>query len=136
MDFGQIVNSSTPGTVVLTPTPAGSCTATPNLVRSGPCRPAVFSGYSSPLSFLRVERPPGNVLTLTGPGGATMPVTNLTYASDAALVQIFSDATYVRFLVVDSNGLYELRIGGTLNVAAHQAPGVYSGTIEVLLNFN
>lgn len=136
MEFGQIVISGTPGTVVLSPAASGTCTASGNLVRSGPCKAAIFSGYANPLSFVRVRRPPGNSLTLVGPGGATMQVDDFTYSSDSTMWQIGSDATYVRFFVIDGNGLYELRVGGTLNVGANQEPGVYTGTIEVLLNYN
>ena len=136
MDFGQIAAGASAGTVTLTASPSATCSTTGPIVRSGVCSAARFGGYGNPWSFVRVARPPGDVLTLTGPGGATMQVTDFTYSGDSTMLQVFSNATYVRFLVITGDGLFEMSVGGTLHVGANQAPGKYTGTIEVLLNYN
>jgi spore coat protein U-like protein len=136
MDFGQIVTRGPAGTVTIVPNPTQTCTVTGTLTRTGPCRAAVFSGYAGLLSTIRVSRMPGNLLLLTGPGGATMTVTNLTYTSDATMIAWGSGPTYVQYLVVAGDGMYLFRVGGRLNVGAYQAPGVYNGTINVWLNYN
>lgn len=136
MDFGQIVTDGTTGTVTIVPNPTQTCNVTGALVRSGPCRAAIFSGYAQWLSTIRVQRMPGNQIVLTGPGGATMTVDNLTYTSDAALIPWGSSPTYVQYLVIAGDGMYLFRVGGRLNVGVNQQPGVYTGTITVQLNYN
>lgn len=136
MDFGHIVTRGTPGTVTIVPNASQTCTVTGTLVRTGPCRAAIFSGYAGLLSTIRIERMPGNMLILTGPGGATMSVTNLTYTSDTTMIEVGSTPTHVQYYVIDLDGLYLVRVGGRLNVAAMQAPGVYNGNIVVQLNYN
>ena len=136
MDFGQIALGGNAGQVLIEPAAAPSCTTTGGLVHSGVCTAAEFSGYNATYSFLRVRRPAGNQILLTGPGGDTMDVTDLTFASNSTMFELFSNTEYVRFLVVAADGLYDFYVGGTLNVAADQTPGVYNGTFEVLVNFN
>ena len=136
MDFGQIVTDGSPGTVTIVPNATQTCNVTGTLVRTGPCRAAIFSGYASWLSTLRVQRMPGNQIVLTGPGGATMTVDNLTYTSDSAMIPWGSSPTYVQYLVIAGDGMYLFRVGGRLNVGVNQQPGVYTGTITVQLNYN
>lgn len=136
MEFGQIVTDGSPGTVTIVPTATQTCTVTGTLVRSGQCRAAIFSGYAGWLSRIRVERMPGNQIVLTGPGGATMVVDNLTYTTDATLAwQSSSGPTFVEYLVLFDQ-MYLIRVGGRLNVGVNQTPGVYTGTITAYLNYN
>lgn len=136
MDFGQIVTNGSPGTVTLAPTATQTCSVTGTLVRTGPCRAAIFSGYAGWLSTIRIDRMPGNQIVLTGPGGATMVVDNLTYTTDATLAwQSGSGPTYVEYLVL-LDQMYLIRVGGRLNVGVNQPPGVYTGTITAHLNYN
>lgn len=135
MDFGQIVTNGTPGTVTIVPNATQTCTVTGTLVRTGACRAAIFSGYAGWLSRIRVERMPGNQIILTGPGGATMIVDNLTYSTDAVLAWQSSGPTYVEYHVL-LDQMYVIRVGGRLVVGTNQPPGVYTGTITAHLNYN
>lgn len=136
MDFGQIATAGSPGTVTLSAGATQTCVVVGALVRTGACRAAIFSGYAGLLSTIRVDRMPGNQIVLTGPGGATMLVDNLTYATDATLAwQSGSGPTYVEYMVL-LDQMYLIRVGGRLNVGANQPPGVYTGTITAHLNYN
>jgi hypothetical protein len=138
MDFGDIIPSASAGTVVLTPSATPTCTATPSLVRSGPCKAAEFSGTALAGAQLRVRRPNGNSITLTGPGGATMTVTAFTFGSTAPTVYLGNpgNSPNHRFRVDAPDGSYAFYVGGTLNVGATQLPGIYNGTFEIDVTYN
>lgn len=135
MDFGQIVTRGPQGSVTINPN-SQACAVVGTLVRTGPCRAAMFSGYAGFLSTIRVQRMPGNLIVLTGPGGASMVVDNLTYVSDTTMIQLGSTQNYVQYYVLSGDGMYLFRVGGRLNVSPYQQPGEYSGTITVQLNYN
>jgi hypothetical protein len=67
LDFGDLV-VTTAGTVVLTPTTTPTCTATGGVVHTAECQPAVFGGVGQFNQRVRVRRPIGNAITITGPG--------------------------------------------------------------------
>lgn len=129
MDYGQIVTDGTAGEVTLDPTDQSCAVTNGTLVRSGPCRAAIFSGYAQRWSFINVDGT--DPIVLTGPGGATMTIDPVIFADDTVMLQ-FGDA----FLVLDDNGLFELRVGGVLNVGSNQPIGLYSGTITLNLGYN
>lgn len=132
MDFGQILPGDTPGTVTLDPADQ-TCTVTGPLVRTGPCRAAIFSGYTVAvfwgLSFISIDAP--DSVVLTGPGGANMLVDQVEFADDTNLTPFFG-----AYLVGDPDGLFQLRYGGVLHVGADQQPGEYTGTITVSIAYN
>lgn len=130
MDFGQILTDGTPGTVTIDAN-TQICVATAPLVRTGPCRTAIFSGYAGFFSTIRIDS--GPQLTLTGPGGATMIVDNIQYVGAGGFVLPLGNG---QFLVIDGDGLYQISVGGRLNVGVNQPPGEYTGTITAELNYN
>jgi len=67
LDFGDLVGTAA-GTIVLTPTATATCVATGGLIRSAECQPATFAGSGNRNQRVRVRRPVGNTITLTGPG--------------------------------------------------------------------
>jgi hypothetical protein len=134
LDFGDLLPGAANGTVVLTPSAAPTCTPNNGIVHSGNCRAARFDGGASFLFPLRVTRPPGNQLTLTGPMGATMQVSNLTYAMTTFHFPLAPTATEQRYLLLSPN--FTLYVGGTLNVASNQRPGVYNGTFTLTFNYD
>lgn len=133
LDFGDLV-VTTGGTVVLTPTVTPTCTTTGGVVHSAECVPAEFGGSAEPNQRVRVRRPIGNTITLTGPG-ADMTVTNITINGDPTLIPVRSNPNWERFLIGSSDGTFIFRVGGTLNVNANQAPGVYTGTFDIRLDY-
>ena len=136
MDFGQIAQPGNTGTVVLTPTPTATCTTTGGLVRTGTCRAAEFIVRETGQGRVRIFEENGGTVTLTGPGGATMQMTNFTLdVTDMNPINGGGNGLG-RFLITSSTGVASFRIGGTLHVAAAQAPGTYTGTVDVRVQFN
>lgn len=114
--FGAVVASGVLGTVVLAP--GGSRTAY-NGVSLGAFNggnPARFA-VTGALSALYGITLPGSV-TLTAPTGGSLTVTDFTSSAGASGQ-------------LDASGQQTLNVGATLNVAANQPQGSYSGTFSV-----
>lgn len=133
LNFGDLV-VTTGGTVVLTPTTIPICTTTGGVIHAAECEPATFGGSGLFGERVRVRRPIGNIITLTGPG-ADMTVTNITINGDPTLIPTQSNPNWERFLIGDPSGTFVFRVGGTLNVNPSQLPGVYTGTFDIRLDY-
>lgn len=81
---------------------------------------AIFIGVARPNRMVVLNLPNGQITLSNGTGG-TMTVGNFT-----------TDG--VRNRRTDANGIVSFRVAATLNVAANQADGAYSGTFDVTLN--
>lgn len=136
MDFGKIAPRGNAGTVVMTPAASAQCTTSGGLVHSGNCRAATFEGTVRFLFVLRVQKPNGNRIDLTGPSGARMRLDNFTFGAGPGLLDLGQNGVNHRFWILNANGSYTFYAGGTLHVAANQTPGVYTGTFEIQLNYN
>ena len=136
MDFGDIVPTASNGTVVMTPSATPVCTTTGGLVRTGPCKAALFTGQAFYQADLRVMRPSGNSITLVGPAGATMVVNNFSFGSSAPTVYLGANGANHRFRVDAPDGSFAFYVGGRLNVGANQLPGIYNGTFEIRITYN
>ena len=136
LNFGLIIPNATGGTVLLTPSATAVCTTTGGLVRSGTCRAASFTGLAFPGAELRVMRPPGNNITLTGPAGATMQVNAFTFGSAGTTVFLGNNGANWRFRVDAPDGAFAFHVGGTLNVGPNQRPGIYNGSFTIRINYN
>lgn len=137
MDFGSVAVAATGGTVVMTAASTPTCTASADLVHTGACRAARFSVHGIRNWKVRVRDQVAGTVTLTGPGGATMTMTNFTIRTVGMSPSGGSGGwTLGRYNIDTANGTAEFYIGGTLNVAAAQAPGVYNGTFIVEVRFN
>lgn len=133
LDFGQIVGV-TGGTIVLSPDETATCDTTGGLVHSGSCVAAAFGGAGATGERLRIRRPIGNTIVLSGPG-ADMTVTNITFGAAAGLTPVQSNPSWERFRIDAPDGVFLFRVGGTLNVNADQAPGIYTGTFEIRIDY-
>ncbi len=133
LDFGDLV-VTTAGTVVLTPTATATCTTTGGVIHSAECTPATFGGSGPTGQRVRVRRPIGRTITLTGPG-ADMTVTNITINGNPTLTPTQSNPNWERFTIASADGTFFFRVGGTLNVNANQTPGVYTGTFDIRLDY-
>lgn len=133
LDFGDIIGPSG-GTIVLTPTVTPTCVATGGLVHTNECQPATFGGSGTANQRVRVRRPIGNTITLSGPG-ADMTVTDITINGDPTLNPVRSNPNWERFRIGAADGTFIFRVGGTLNVNPNQAPGVYTGTFDIRLDY-
>ncbi|EAQ28805.1 hypothetical protein NAP1_14438 [Erythrobacter sp. NAP1] len=133
LDFGDMV-VTTGGTVVLTPTATATCSTTGGVIHSAECVPATFAGLGQSGQRVRVRRPNGRTITLTGPG-TDMTVTNITIDGDPDLVPVRSNPNWERYTIGSADGTFIFRVGGTLNVNAGQLPGVYTGTFDIRLDY-
>jgi hypothetical protein len=137
MNFGAVLQPAAAGTVVLTPNPTASCTTTGGLVRSGPCRAAEFALMATRQARVRLNHPGNGAVTLAGPGGATMQMTNLTLSvSNMSAINGGGNANLGRFQITAQNGIANFRLGGTLHVGAYQAAGAYTGELVIQAQFN
>jgi len=137
MDFGQIAQSNNPGTIVLTPQNAATCNVTGGLIRSGICRAARFSIRGRRNNRVRIREINGGQVTLNGPGGATMSMTNITFATtNMTSVNGANGWNFGNWRIDANSGITEFWLGGTLNVGAAQTPGVYNGAVVIQIQFN
>jgi hypothetical protein len=138
MDFGTIAQPSAAGTVVLTPQIAATCTASATLVRTGLCRAARFALYQKNNKHVFIGEDNNGSITLTGPGGATMQVTNLTMDVSGLAPKQGSGGgwNFGKWQINGVNDFAEFYVGGTLHVGTAQAPGSYTGTLLIEVNMN
>jgi hypothetical protein len=133
MDFGDLI-VTTAGTVILSADPVTTCVATGGVIHTQECQPATFSGFGAPNQRMRIRRPIGREITLTGPG-ADMTVTDLTIDGGATLNRVNSNPNWERFRINTFDGSFIFRVGGTLNVNANQVAGLYSGTFDIRIDY-
>ncbi len=137
MDFGKIAQSNTAGTIVLTPQAVATCTASGTLIRVGACRAARFSIFGKKNNHVRIRENNGGQITLNGPSGATMQLTNMVVG--VVGMSAFNNANgwdFGNWRIDTANGITEFYVGGTLHIAAAQTPGVYNGTLVIQIQFN
>lgn len=133
MDFGDLI-VTTGGTVVLTADPVTTCTASGGVIHTQQCQPATFIGAGRAGQRVRVRRPVGREITLTGPGD-DMIVTDLTINGGATLNPVNSNPNWERFLINTFDGIFIFRVGGTLNVNPNQLPGLYTGNFDIRIDY-
>lgn len=129
LDFGTLIPGTAAGTVVMAPT--GARTANNGIVLVGAGhKPASFAGQGT--NNQRVDVSIGsNSIFITGPG-APMRVRDFIIGSTPTAVLT---TTPRRFRINSPTGIFAFPIGATLEVGANQAPGTYSGTWSVTLNY-
>lgn|SRR5688572_15914061 len=139
MDFGDIIPSTSNGTVVMTPTAAATCSTNYGITHTGNCHAARFSGDAYFLFLLRIDRPAGNQITLVGPGGATMLLDAFSFGMGSGLTT-FANGNgpphQQRYRVISLDGEFSFYVGGTLHVASNQRPGIYNGTFALTMNYD
>ncbi|WP_298307209.1 DUF4402 domain-containing protein [uncultured Erythrobacter sp.] len=133
MDFGDLI-VTTGGTVVLSADPVPTCTTSGGVTHTQECQPATFAGLGQAGQRVRIRRPIGRTITLTGPG-TDMTVTDITIDGGATLNPVNSNPNFERFTINTFDGTFIFRVGGTLNVNANQQPGVYTGTFDIRLDY-
>lgn len=137
MDFGDIVQPNVASTVVMTASPTPTCTTTNGLIRSGVCRAAQFSILGRRNWRVRIRETSNGVVTLNGPAGATMTMTNITIGPVGLSTRPGGNGWNLGNYNIDNvSGMADFYLGGRLNVGAAQTPGVYNGTITIQIQFN
>jgi hypothetical protein len=121
LNFGTLVVTGA-GTAVVDPV-SGALTTTGGVTQAGTAEhPALFTGTGSKNSIVHI-RVPTTPITVTRVGGTqTMTVSNWTL-----------DGATNRKVPPDS--VFTFAVGATLNVGAAQAPGTYTGTFQVTVQY-
>lgn len=131
LDFGHIVPAATAGTVVLAPDGTRTTTGAVRAV-GGNAKPAIFAGYGDFLGNVTI-RMNANTTTLTRVGG-TQTMTMDTFIIGSTPQQQLT-TTIKTFYIGSSSGMFTFPVGATLRVNANQAPGTYTGTFSITLNY-
>jgi Domain of unknown function (DUF4402) len=121
LQFGSLIRGTTAGTVIIDPVTDARTTTGGVTAAGGAPQAARFVTFGGPLQTLQINRGALPVLNRVG-GGGTMNVTQLTL-----------DGPTLRFL--NAAGVVNLKVGGTLAVAANQAEGVYAGTFTIIVTY-
>lgn len=129
LDFGDLIASGTAGTVRLAPDGSRSTTGGVTLAGSGGA-PARFAGLGSYNRQVNISLG-SNSIWITGPG-ERMRVRNFEIGSTPTAILSTSPT---RFRIASTLGSYNFPVGATLEVNANQAPGDYSGSFTITLNY-
>lgn len=144
LDFGRIAVGNAPGTVSINPT-TGECTVTGPIIETGGCHRARFSGMGTKNMNARISL--SQVTNLTGPGqtmvldnvilgsNATIDITGNTNSNGIGVGLTTGNGNSKRYSISTATGIYDLYVGGRLNVNANQLPGVYTGSITVSVQY-
>lgn len=132
LEFGFMVRGTTAGTVVMAPdntrTATGGVTLAP-----GPNRPSRFAGFGAQGQQVQVSVAANSITINRTGGGGSMTVDTFMIGS-APTWQNITTAPRT-FTIGSSTGVFNFALGATLRVGANQAPGYYSGTFTVILNY-
>ncbi len=143
LDFGRIVPRPTAGTVTVD-TVTGGCVVTGAIMQVGTCRLARFDGMGTKNMNARISLT--SVVDLTGPG-QTMVLDNVILGPNSTIsltgnsnangkgVGLTKGGNGARYSITTNSGIYSLYVGGRLNVNANQAPGVYTGSISITVQY-
>ena len=129
LDFGQVIRGTTAGTVTITPSGTRTKTGGVILVGTG-FQPAEFAGMGSNNQRVDVSLGASSIF-VTGPG-APMRVRTFVMGSTPTAVLT---TTPQRFRINSATGIFVFPVGATLEVAANQAPGTYTGNWTITLNY-
>lgn len=129
LDFGSLIPGTVAGTVTMAPT--GARTATNGIVLvGGGHKPATFAGQG--IFNQRVDISLGaNSIFINGPGPRMRVRTFVVGSTPTAVLT----TAPLRFRIAAASGIFAFPIGATLEVGANQAPGTYSGTWSITLNY-
>lgn len=143
MSFGRIVPRPTAGTVTVD-TSTGGCVVTGVILEVGTCHLARFDGMGTKNMNARISLT--SVANLTGPG-QTMVLDNVFLGRNSSIsfagnpnangkgVGLTQGNGNQRYSITTNSGIFTLLVGGRLNVNANQAPGVYTGSITINVQY-
>jgi spore coat protein U-like protein len=129
LEFGRVIRGTTAGTVTISVTGARTKTGGVTLIGTG-FQPAEFAGMGT--NNQRVDVSLGaNQILITGPGA---PMRVHTFVMGSTPTAILT-TTPRRFRINSPTGIFAFPVGATLDVGANQAPGTYTGTWTITLNY-
>lgn len=118
LEFGSITASSTAGTVVIGTDGSRFSTGGVTISPTGVYTPASFYIEGTPNANFSIKLP--NIVQLRDGYGNTITVDNFNSSVESG--------------ILDSNGIFEFKVGGQINLDPNQKSGDYSGTLIVELN--
>lgn len=130
LDFGNVIRGTTAGTVTIAPDGTRTRTGGVILANGGGHKAASFAGRGT--NNQRVDVSLGsNSILITGPG---LPMRVHTFVMGSTPTAVLT-TTPQRFRINSATGVFNFPVGATLDVAANQAPGKYTGTWTITLNY-
>jgi hypothetical protein len=120
LEFGEVVVAGA-GTAVINPV-SGAITTTGLLTPIGAVHPATFTATGSKNSVVNIRLPNAAVTLTRVGGGGTMTVSNWTLDGNSNRK-------------IPLNSAFSFNVGGTLNVAAAQPDGNYTGTFTITVQY-
>lgn len=130
LDFGNVIRGTTAGTVTVAPDGTRTRTGGAILANGGGHKPATFAGRGT--NNQRVDVSLGsNSILITGPG---VPMRVHTFVLGSTPTAVLT-TTPQRFRINSATGIFNFPVGATLDVGANQAPGKYTGTWTITLNY-
>ena len=141
LKFGRIVPQPQLGTVTVDQV-TGVCTVTGPILEVGKCQFAQFAGMGVKNMSARISLT--TVVNLAGPG-QTMVLDNIKLGTNSTIsfagninangggVGLTKGANAERYTITTNSGIYLLNVGGRLTVNANQAPGVYNGSVTIVV---
>ena len=133
MDFGRLIVPRN-GRVDMTATDVAVCAPNNGLQLLDPCQSAAFEGTAGSGFQIRISVPPNRRITLTGPG-QDLRLRRMTVGAGDGLSFIRRVNRNFDFTVTDPNGAFEFFVGGRLLFRNNQAPGVYTGTFDIEVDY-
>ena len=143
LSFGRIVPRPQLGTVTVDQN-TGACTVTGPILEVGRCQYAQFAGMGSKNLGARISLT--GTTNLTGPGQA-MVLDNIKLGTNSSIsfsgntnangqgVGLTRGGNAEKYTIVSNSGIYVLNVGGRLTVNANQAPGLYTGSITISVQY-
>jgi len=133
MDFGRIIVPRS-GRVDMSAEETPTCTPNNTLELLDTCQSASFLGTAGQGFNIRVRVPPRRRINLTGPG-RDLRLRRMSVGAGDGLTFLRRVNRNFDFAVTDPGGQFEFHIGGRLLFRNNQAPGVYSGTFDVEVEY-
>jgi hypothetical protein len=130
LDFGTVIGGTTAGTVTISNKGTRSRTGGITLANGGGHKPATFSGQATVNQMFKISAGASSI-SLTGPG-APMRVRNFVIGTAGGTTLGNAPLTIWNNY---PNGIFGFNVGATLDVGANQAPGKYTGTWSITLNY-
>lgn len=143
LQFGRIVPRPLPGTVTVDEV-TGACTVTGPILEVGRCQYAQFAGMGTKNMGARISLTAAT--NLTGPG-APMVLDQIRLGTNSTIsfagntnangkgVGLTKGGNAEKYSITTNSGIYVLNVGGRLNVNANQAPGLYTGSITISVQY-
>ncbi|NQX93427.1 MAG: DUF4402 domain-containing protein [Erythrobacter sp.] len=133
LDYGRLVVPRS-GRVDMTPAEDAVCTSNRGIEVLDACQSAAFEGTGGVGFQIRVSLPPRRRINLDGPG-RDLRLRRMSVGAGDGLTFIRRVNRNYDFTINDSNGAFEFFVGGRLLLRNNQAPGIYTGTFTVEVDY-